>query len=65
MPLYFGTRGQFRRSLECHLGLAERGQVKALGIAVWPMKEWGEGAGAQGTHAHACVLGVVTTPLCS
>nr|XP_051688922.1 solute carrier family 26 member 10 isoform X2 [Oryctolagus cuniculus] len=26
MPLYFGTRGQFRRSLECHLGLAEKGQ---------------------------------------
>ncbi|EFB28888.1 hypothetical protein PANDA_004130, partial [Ailuropoda melanoleuca] len=27
-PLYFGTRGQFRRTLEWHLGLGEGGEVR-------------------------------------
>uniref|UniRef100_A0A2K5RXX4 STAS domain-containing protein n=1 Tax=Cebus imitator TaxID=2715852 RepID=A0A2K5RXX4_CEBIM len=30
-PLYFGTRGQFRRSLEWHLGLGEGGTREASG----------------------------------
>lgn len=29
-PLYFGTRGQFRRTLERHLGLREGGKVRDL-----------------------------------